>query len=102
MLLPFHPKALEDLDESVRWYERRERGLGSAFFDEVQRGVAWASRFPKGGPLVLGLPEERDVRRFRLRRFPFVIVTATVADERWVLAVAHTSRQPAYWRNRVP
>jgi hypothetical protein len=50
---------------------------------------------------VLGFDRERDVRRFVVLRFPYSIVTAIVDGRRAVVAVAHTSREPNYWHDRV-
>jgi hypothetical protein len=50
---------------------------------------------------VAGIAEHYDVRQHLVRRFRNIVVTAVVRDERLVVAVAHTSRQPGYWRDRV-
>jgi len=36
-----------------------------------------------------------------VRRFPFLIVYAMLGDQLVVIAVAHTSRKPGYWRERL-
>ena len=36
-----------------------------------------------------------------LRRFPFSVVYAVVADLVYIVAVAHGSREPGYWRLRI-
>jgi hypothetical protein len=41
------------------------------------------------------------VRRFSVLRFPYSIVTAIVDGRRAVVAVAHASREPQYWYDRV-
>ncbi len=46
------------------------------------------------------MPDERTIRRFLLRRFPYVIIYEIVSDEIHILAVAHTKRRPGYWKNR--
>jgi hypothetical protein len=48
------------------------------------------------------LDPARDVRRFAMNRFPYLVVTAIVGGRRAVIAIAHTSRQPSYWRDRLP
>ena len=37
---------------------------------------------------------------FRLRRFPFSLIYTVMGDQLRILAVAHHSRRPGYWRNR--
>lgn len=43
----------------------------------------------------------RDVHRFVMERFPFTIVCTELADEILIIAIAHTSREPGYWRRRL-
>jgi len=61
-----------------------------------------AARFPQSGALVLGFDEELDVRQFVVgHRLPFVIITALINGQRIAVAVAHTRRQPGYWKDRI-
>jgi hypothetical protein len=41
-----------------------------------------------------------DVRRFRLTRFPYCLAFQVTGDDIAVIAVAHQSRVPFYWRDR--
>ena len=41
------------------------------------------------------------VRRAVVRKTPYVIVYAVIGDEIVVVAFAHTSQRPGYWRKRV-
>ncbi len=36
-----------------------------------------------------------------MKRFPFLIVYALFTDRLVVIAVAHTRREPGYWRERL-
>ena len=40
------------------------------------------------------------MRRRLLRRFPYVIVYVELVTEIRILALAHASREPGYWRER--
>ena len=101
MRLPFESGAADEVEAAAAWYERERAGYGALFMSEVRRAVDRAARFPRSGPRVPGLDPERDVRRFLLRRFPYTVVTAIVDGRRAVVAVAHGSREPGYWRDRV-
>ncbi|MGQ0847085.1 MAG: type II toxin-antitoxin system RelE/ParE family toxin [Sporichthyaceae bacterium] len=48
-----------------------------------------------------GLPGDVPVRSAPVRRFPYRIVYLVHDDAIRVLAVAHTRREPRYWRDRV-
>jgi hypothetical protein len=39
--------------------------------------------------------------KFRLTQFPCSLLYINRADYLWVVAVAHGSRMPAYWKRRV-
>ena len=53
-------------------------------------------------PRLWRIVESPDVRRYVLRRFPFVIYYRFLVAENLVViyAVMHTSRRPGYWRGR--
>lgn len=42
-----------------------------------------------------------SVRLFVVRPFPDLVVTALIAEEQLVVAVAHTRREPGYWTRAV-
>jgi toxin ParE1/3/4 len=99
--LPFHPEARTEFREAVAWHEREHAGFGALLIEAVIDRVGQAARFPQSGRPVSGFDEDYDVRLFAVRRFRSVVVTALVAGERKVIAVAHTSRRPGYWRDRL-
>lgn len=39
-------------------------------------------------------------RRFTLTRFPYTIVYRMRETDVYIVAIAHTSRRPGYWKNR--
>ncbi|HSS65741.1 MAG TPA: hypothetical protein VLS27_15020 [Gammaproteobacteria bacterium] len=43
----------------------------------------------------------RGAKRLILKRFPYDVVVRELADEVVVVAVAHHSRRPGYWRGRL-
>lgn len=99
--LSFHPAALDELDAAVAWHENERPGRGARLFDSVARRVLQAARFPNGGPPIAGFPDHNDVRQFVVKHAPYVLVTALIRGQRMVVAVAHTSRAPGYWRERL-
>lgn len=101
MRLPFVVEAVAEFEDAAAWYEREREGYGKLFAAEVQRAVARAADLPRSGPRVPGTDLNRDVRRFVVRRFPYLVVAGLVGGERAVLAVAHGHRKPGYWLDRV-
>ncbi|MFV8756539.1 hypothetical protein ACNOYE_38835 [Nannocystaceae bacterium ST9] len=101
MRLRFLPVALEELEEAVEHLAAARQGFGELLFEEISMRVAQAARWPMSGASVAGFAPSRDVRQFVTRRFRYVVVTAIVGGERLVVAVAHMSRRPQYWAERV-
>lgn len=93
----FHELAERELHEAAVYYFATERpGLGEAFLAEIHRITALIGKMPEAGSLVEG-----DVRRWRLRRFPYAIIYRVRVDHVRVLAIAAHKRRPSYWARRV-
>ncbi|MDX2091533.1 MAG: type II toxin-antitoxin system RelE/ParE family toxin [Kofleriaceae bacterium] len=86
----------ELIDEIVR-YELRRDGLGSEFLSAVRDAVRLITENPGAWQ---ASEHGRDVRRFVMDRFPFTIVYTELTDEILIIAIAHASREPGYWRTR--
>lgn len=92
----FHPEAEQELYEAALRYDSEVPELGRRFGDEVERVIQLLLEHPE-----LGSRLDHDLRHFILRRFPFSIVYAVTADLVYIVAVAHSSREPGYWQLRV-
>lgn len=92
----FHPDARHEYLDGILFYRRIERRLGRAFIAEVQGAITSIAEFP------YAYPEQGGVRRCVVHRFPYVR-HYTVEDDGTILlvAVAHASRRPGYWRHRL-
>jgi toxin ParE1/3/4 len=103
MDLAFHPEALAELRAAVDRLNEERPGHGPLCANKrrAKARVAQARRFPRSGPAVSGMPEANDVRRFGLIRFHYQIVTAHIAGDLVVVAFAHESREPGYWKARL-
>jgi toxin ParE1/3/4 len=96
MRYEFHPEAEQELYEAASRYEAEVPELGFRFADEVERVVQLLLEHPE-----LGSRLDDDLRHFVLRKFPFSVVYALASDLVYIVAVAHGSREPGYWRLRV-
>jgi plasmid stabilization system protein ParE len=91
----FHPEADAELSAQFEFYQQQQAGLGHRFYLEVLACVDWLRENPT-------LPRARKgFRRINLKVFPFYIAYVVEADVIWVLAVAHGSRKPGYWKGRL-
>lgn len=93
-------EAAEEAESAVDWYEREQAGLGGQFrdvlnasLDLLEEGILPGSPLP--GPL-----GEEGIRHLVLRRYPYDIIFVSNNDAITVLAFAHHSRRPGYWRDR--
>ncbi len=90
------PAAQSELDEAIHWYGQQAPGLGDSFLQEFLRSIQLIERHPNGWH-----PLSSQIRRCRLRRFPYGIIYNIDPDGILVLAVAHLHRRPSYWLGRV-
>ena len=96
MNFEFHPDAERELHESTLRYELDVPGLGRRFADEVERAIDVLLDRPE-----IGSRLDEDLRHFVLRKFPFSIIYAVSGDLISIVALAHGSREPGYWRPRI-
>ncbi len=87
--------AQAELDEAIDWYAEQAPGLGAAFLLETLKALKLIEHYPQAWH-----PLTTEIRRCRLKRFPYSVVYTLDADGILVLAVAHQHRKPGYWRNR--
>ena len=92
--------AAAELADAVRWHEEQRPGLGSELQDLVNSAFDRIEQHPDAGSPVTTLPGF-TVRRHLIPRFPYQVVYYVRRDEIAIVAVAHTSRRPNYWRERL-
>lgn len=93
--IQFEPRAVEDLEKAMAWYEGHVSGLGTRFFEEIEATLERLAEHPTMYAVVTA-----DARRAFLRRFPFSIYNMHTDNVIEVLAILHTSRQPDAWQHR--
>lgn len=96
MQFELHPEAREEFLAAASRYEAEVGGLGERFIAEFERCITLLLEAPK-----IGSPLGRKLRRFVLDdNFPYSIIYAVLRDTLYVVAVAHGSRRPGYWKRR--
>jgi plasmid stabilization system protein ParE len=93
--------AEEEFRDSIRWYESETMGLGRRLWDAIQAAIELISAHPSIGKPVRGVAPRRRVRQLPLRHFPFVLVYRELDEYLEIVALAHTSRKPRYWNERL-
>jgi toxin ParE1/3/4 len=93
--------AAEEAAEAAAWYERQREGLGIEFLMAVDAALDLLEGDIVPLTPVPGFAGKRGAKRLVLNRFPYSIIIREQATEFIVVAFAHQSRRPGYWRNRV-
>lgn len=94
--LAFHPEAFKEYQAAVDWYQERNPAAAQRFVLEVEKVVTMIATQPDRFGWYL-----KPFREAGLVRFPYsIIYRADSAGDVLVLAVAHSSREPGYWKNR--
>ena len=89
------PEAEADIREAFLWYRERSPLAADGFRSEVSEAIDDLAESAGVWPR-----DEDDVYRRVLRRFPYTIHYELAESVVNVLAVAHHSRRPGFWRDR--
>jgi toxin ParE1/3/4 len=92
------PGAALEAEEAAAFYESRREGLGERFLARVDEAVQRALETPHQHQR-WGL--RPDVRRVRVKRFPYLVFYLVENDELLVTAIAATAQEPGYWFSRL-
>src|SRR3954463_3785516 len=92
----FNRSAINDYLEARDWYADRSADVAARFLDAVDAGVQRIVQAPDSLPVVSG-----KYRRAPLEKFPHSLIFYERAElDIRIVAVAHPSRRPGYWRRR--
>lgn len=95
MRIKFVDEASFEFLDAISYYEKQQAGLGRRFKAEVEQTLLWLVEHPGVCRL-----RPSGYRRLNLRIFPYYIPYIVRTSTLWVLAIAHTHRQPEYWIQR--
>jgi toxin ParE1/3/4 len=92
----FHPEALAEHEEAARYYAAQQPDLDLRYIAAIEDAIGRICEAPERWRLFDG----REVRRRLARVFPYAVLYAIQPDHVLIIAVAHASREPRYWRHR--
>ena len=93
--IEFHEHADEELKAATIFYESRQSGLGAILLQRISEGCGLLRARPLAGRVMFD-----DFRRILIRQFPYSLVYRLERDRIYLIAVAHLSRRPGYWKER--
>jgi toxin ParE1/3/4 len=92
----------EDEIESARQYlTRQSYRLGGRFLGEVADALDEIAARPESFSKLETLPDDSPYRRALLSTFRYAVIFEILSDEVLIVALAHTSREPNYWLDRL-
>jgi toxin ParE1/3/4 len=90
-----------DAADAAVWYDDQRIGLGEEFLDELKVVLDRVRQAPEQAARLEHYSGLRNVRRYLLKRFPYVVVFVCQPHEVVVVAVSHARRRPLYWLKRL-
>ena len=91
----YHPEASLELNEILEFYELQKIGLGEKFLNCLEGYLNLILRYPHMGNVI-----QKKIRRCFVYQFPYSIIYSVESESIYIIAVAHTSRRPLYWKSR--
>lgn len=91
----FHPDAVLEGAAARTWYAERSPVAAALLTAELDSAVLAIVDQPARWPRYL-----HGTRRYLLRRFPYAVVHREKPGSVLVVAFAHASRRPGYWKDR--
>jgi toxin ParE1/3/4 len=92
----FHPEALLEFREGIRYFKVRSYNIGIRFDSQIritiQRIVKTPDRWRELEP---------GIRRCLVDVFPYSVIYSVEPKFILIIAVAHAKRAPGYWKHRV-
>src|SRR5690349_17157268 len=92
----YHEGAAADVRAAVLWYQKKSPKAALDFIDEINRATRIISRAPDRWPT-----GRAGTRRFVMWHFPFTLIYSRHHSLITIWPVAHGSRRPEYWIDRV-
>ena len=87
--------ATVEMEEAAAWYER-EAGMGDRIFTAVNLAKSFVRRHPQ-----LGTPHRRGTRKWPVKRFPYLVITATnptaCSSFPWLMEIANRDSGKTGW-----
>jgi plasmid stabilization system protein ParE len=96
MRIKLEKGAERDLEEGLRWYQKRSDRAADNFIvalsDTLDRILKDPTRYR---------PIEADIRTIRMGNYPYTLIYRITPQFIKVYAAAHEKRRPGFWRRRV-
>jgi hypothetical protein len=90
-----------ELEAAAAWYEDEQKGLGNRLVSNFEHAIRLLSEpHPPLTPLQ-GKAGKSGAKKLILHKFPFSVIVYEMEHTVAVVALAHHSRKPGYWKSRL-
>lgn len=93
-------EAAEEFQEAAAWYEREQEGLGERFIVAFEHALQLLKEESPPLTPAEGKAGSKGARKLILHKFPYSIIVYEIPSAVVVVALAHHSRKPGYWKSR--
>ena len=94
-ILEILAEAAADAREAELWYQEHSAQAGANFVVQLKKGIKKVVEAPLRWP-----KHKYGTRRYRLDKFPYLIVYRVHSDRIRVMAFQHSRRRESFWRRR--
>ncbi len=84
-----------DFDKSYEYYSEENPKVADSFYKQINLSLENLKQHPVSFPVAY-----KNVRKFVVKKFPFVIYYQLIDSVIRVIAIFHTSRNPEIWNDR--
>jgi toxin ParE1/3/4 len=95
------PEAAQELEAAAAWYEKEQAGLGNRLILAFEHTLKLLAEPNPPLTPVEGEAANFGAKKLILHKFPFSVITAKINQTMVVVALAHHSRKPGYWKLRI-
>lgn len=92
----YDSRAERELEQAIDYYQERSRLAASNFLRDYENSLNCILRYPEGAPI-----KDKMVRARSLSHFPFTIHYIYHDNIVYIVGLAHQSRHPDYWKDRL-
>ncbi len=93
----YNPLARDEVIKAANYFEDQAEGLGFRFITAIDQAVSEIADSPLAWPRT----NNGTRKRILVSPFPYTIHYRIVRHELVIIAVAHQSREPEYWKGRL-
>ena len=94
--IEFSDEAELDFDNSFHYYLEESSKVADSFLKQINKSLSEIKQRPLSFPVIFN-----NIRKYTVKKFPFVIYYQTTNTAIRISALFHSSRNPQIWNDRI-